>query len=144
MSVRVGDILGAINSIDDRVRASARKAVSRFTIALAGQCREICPVSPTDPKHPYYIGTSGALRGSINSTPATIEGDVVFSYVGAGSNVNYAIFVHEILTNNHRYPGAPNPKAQAKFIEEPMSTMRPRFTEFCAAAMRSDLAGGGA
>lgn len=64
---------------------------------------------------------TGALAGSGRVEPPSVNASGVEVEIGyGGSAATYAIYVHERLDLNHRYAGAKNSQAQAKFLEEPV------------------------
>src|SRR4051794_31506474 len=74
---------------------------------VAGESREICPVSSPDPKNPNYTGHSGFLRDSETSLPAEFGGGKITKVIGY--NASYAAAVHEDLEAVHDYAGSGNP-----------------------------------
>jgi hypothetical protein len=63
---------------------------------------------------------TGALAGSGRVTSPSVNASAVEVTIGyGGAAAPYAIYVHEMMELNHKYPGAKNASAQAKFLEEP-------------------------
>lgn len=122
------DVSGFIASLQGPIRAriigaatAATNEIAEMTLARA---RELCPVSPTNPTHEHYLGTSGALRDSGTAKPAELRGNEIRAEVGF--HTNYAAAVHERLDANHKYPGAANPNAQAKYLSTAADEIRPK------------------
>jgi hypothetical protein len=120
---------GLAAGIEARKRA-AIDAANEFAEHIGSEAQELVPVSPTDPKHPLYIGTSGALRDSFTVMPAEINLNGIT--VELGYNTDYAAAVHERPDAVHRYPGAVNPGAQWKYLEDPMRENNDKFGPFVA------------
>lgn len=135
MASDLDNMLKNIERWSDRKIAAAVLAVDDVAEVLKGRAQELCPVSPTDPKHPYYTGTSGSLQGSISKTDARVAGNEIRAEVG--SNTIYAAAVHERTDVNHRYPGAPNPQAQAKYLEAPLLELKNTAMPSIAEAIRN-------
>lgn len=73
---------------------------------------------------------TGALAGSGRVTVPSVNAagvEVTIGYGGAAAK--YAIYVHERLDLNHKYPGAKNAQAQAKFLEQPVLEGAPGIGE---------------
>ena len=69
---------------------------------------------------------TGALAGSGRVTAPSVNAASVEVTIGyGGAAAPYAIYVHERLDLNHKYPGAKNAAAQAKFLEEPVLKAAP-------------------
>lgn len=102
---------------------------------VMAEAKELCPVSPTDPKHPLYIGTSGALQNSGSVGEVKVENNEIS--VTVGFNQRYAAAVHERTAVNHRYPGAVNPKAQAKFLSVPLIKARHNAKDYIAEKVKN-------
>jgi hypothetical protein len=63
---------------------------------------------------------TGALAGSGRVTSPSVNATAVEVTIGyGGAAAPYAIYVHEMTELNHKYAGAKNASAQAKFLEEP-------------------------
>lgn len=134
------DISGFLSSMGEarrRAEAAALRGLDQGGEALLARSKKLVPVSPTNPKHPGYTGTSGALRDSGTTAPATISGTIVTKEVGY--HTNYAAAVHERLDLNHRYPGAPNPNGQAKFLEQPAKEMASKIAAMIHRAISEAL-----
>lgn len=71
---------------------------------------------------------TGALAGSGRVTLPSVNASSVEVEIGyGGAAAPYAIYVHERLDLNHRYPGAKNARAQAKFLEQPVLEAAPKL-----------------
>lgn len=142
------NLLSNLERIGQAKLDAAIQACNELGEKILADAKELCPVSPTSESSPYfigerpinsskgqYIGTSGSLRDSGTATKAElIDGKIV---VEVGFDTDYAAAVHERLNANHKYPGAVNPNAQAKYLEVPINEMRPRAMAYIAEAMRS-------
>lgn len=136
------DISGFLKALSgealQRAQTAAKRAMDRGGEAILARARKLAPVSPTNPQHPLYIGTSGSLRDSGTALPAEIDaaGNVTKQI---GFNTNYAAAVHERLDQNHRYPGAVNPNAQAKFLEQPLKELAAKVAEMVANEVKKEF-----
>lgn len=69
---------------------------------------------------------TGALAGSGRVTVPSVNASGVEVEIGyGGAAAPYAIYVHERLDLNHKYAGAKNAQAQAKFLEQPVLEAAP-------------------
>lgn len=118
---------------------AAAQAAGEFAEVVMSESKEECPVSPTDPNHPLYIGTSGALRDSGTVGEVQVTADKIS--VEEGYNVDYAAAVHERLDANHQYEGRVNANAKAKFLEDPLKRNAPGFGPYVADAMKEAIGG---
>lgn len=134
--------LEGTNNFLDNIRAwatrkqeAARVAVEEVAEQIITEAKTLCPVSPTDPQHPLYIGTSGALQRSGSVLPTRIENG--FLIVMFGFNTGYALAVNERTWVNHRYPGAVNDQAQAKYLSIPILRWGYKWLAYVAEAVRN-------
>lgn len=117
--------INAIQSHAKDVRDRAARAVETFGERVMARSQELVPVSPTNPAHELYIGTSGALAHSGTVKDAVWSGSTVVVLLGYG--VRYAAAVHEDVDADHEYEGRVNELAQAKFLEQPMRELAKAF-----------------
>lgn len=139
MSFDFRQFLSGIERAEQRQLDAATAAAGEFAEHVMAESQELVPVSPTDPKHPLYIGTSGALQDSGSVKDAKVDADGV--EVEIGYNTDYAAAVHERLDVNHKYPRRVKEKAQAKYLSEPMEKNAPKFGPFVADAMKGAIGG---
>lgn len=139
MSFDISQFLNGLARGEQRQLDAAREAAGEFAEHVMSESQELVPVSPTNPKHPLYIGTSGALQDSATVKDAEVTAEKV--EVAIGYNTDYAAAVHERLDANHQYPGRVKEKAQAKYLSEPMETNAPKFGPFVAERMKGATGG---
>lgn len=73
---------------------------------------------------------TGTLAGSGQVRPPSVNASSVEVTIGyGGAAAKYALYVHERLDLNHKYPGAKNAQAQAKFLEQPVLEGAPKLGE---------------
>src|SRR4051794_36519310 len=98
-----------------KMQAAVAAAMDAMTNDLLGRAQREAPVE------------EGTLRGSgeanVEVTPTRITGEVSFSTV-------YAARQHEEVTWKHEKGG------KAKYLEDPLKAMAPRYLSALAAAMR--------
>jgi len=123
----------AADNFQDKEDAAVQ-ATAEYAEVIMADSQEIVPVSPTDPKHPNYTGTSGELRDSGTVGEVVVKGDEIS--VEEGYNTDYAAAVHERLAVNHQYPGRVNEKAQAKYLEVPMKARAAGYAPYVAQRMQ--------
>ena len=131
------ELIRNLQAAESRATAAAARACGEFAEYVLAESQELCPVSPTNPNHPLYIGTSGALRDSGTVKAPVVSGGTI--NVEIGYNADYAAAVHERLDAAHRYPGAGNPRGQAKFLESAIRDNAERFTEYVGEAVRKAI-----
>lgn len=151
------DISGFVASlrgpVRQRIEQAAIAGTDEVAEAILARARELCPVSATNPwatsettgrkiRNPYYTGTSGALRDSGTVTPAELRGLQIVAEVGF--HTDYAAAVHERLDASHKYPGAVNPQAQAKFLEAAANEIGPKAPEHVLGRMQQAMSQGDA
>ena len=137
MSFNPLPFLAGVAAARDKQLEAAKDAAGLFAEQVLADSQELVPVSPTDPKHPLYLGTSGALRDS--GVVGEVEMGAGTITVELGYNTDYAAAVHEVLEANHQYPGAINPNAQAKYLSTPIAERADQFAPFVAEQMREAL-----
>lgn len=91
-----------------RIHSEIAKEIDRINLDILRDSKTVPPRVPVD---------TGALQGSGHVEPATIQGSVVsgqLTYGGAygGSEVDYAVHVHENMAATYKRPGA-----GPKFVE---------------------------
>lgn len=165
MPTGLDDMLRNLRAFGDRTVAAAVGAVDEFAEVVLAESKDLCPVSATNPfvteevitksgrrvtrkvknrkgkpkKNPYYNGHPGKLRDSGVARPATLDaaGRIGVELGYGGGTADYAAAVHENLKANHKYPGAVNPQAQAKFLEVPLVARGPDLLPHVADAVKA-------
>lgn len=119
------------------VNATLAAFGDRYLQALAVGLREWDEERMTESKELCPVDT-GALRSTGHAEDVVREGDVltgVLSYggvAGSGTDVGYAVYVHENLEAHH-------PVGQAKFLEQPVREAEPHFVTDLAESVRAQL-----
>lgn len=101
-------------AVQAAVARGATKGARKVAIDLQGQARRRTPVD------------TGRLRSSI---AYRVEGGVAI----VGTNVKYAVYVHENLNARH-------PTGQAKFLEEPALERSPLYRRWLRESMAEEVA----
>ena len=112
MSVR---FTSNVNTAKSELRDRKRQALNAAGLTISGTAKTLTPVE------------TGRLRSSI--THAIISD----SRVDVGTNVEYAVYVHEILDAYH-------PVGEAKFIEKAMAREARRVEDLVRRALTTGLA----
>lgn len=124
----LAEMLSNIDRWEQRKIDAARDGMREVTEMVMAESWDLCPVSPTDPNHEHYTGHPGNLQQSGYASEPKIEGNSIVVEMGYNAKTadgrDYAAAVHERTAVNHRYPGASNPKAQAKFLSVPLIRAR--------------------
>ncbi|HEX8342224.1 MAG TPA: HK97 gp10 family phage protein [Tepidisphaeraceae bacterium] len=139
MSFDTSQFLSRLRAAKAAQMEAAAQATGEFAEHVMSESKELVPVSPTDPAHPQYLGTSGALRDSGTVGEVKVDGRGV--EVEFGYNADYGAAVHERLDANHEYEGRVNPKAQAKYLEQPIRENTEKFGPYVADAMKGAVGG---
>lgn len=116
----MGKLVASRIQIDDRelrrVLDKAKNATQTLARALYEEGNEIFNESQR-----LVPVVTGALAGSGRVTSPSVNATAVEVTIGyGGAAAPYAIYVHERTELDHKYPGAKNAAAQAKFLEEPV------------------------
>jgi hypothetical protein len=115
---------------NEAVRRAATVATGKFMEASLTQAAELAPVgappfSPNDP-------TPGTLVASAHAEPPEISGDKIT--VKGGFNTVYAAVQHEDLEFRHH-------QGQAKYFEQPLREMAPKFLPYVAERVKPAMEG---
>jgi hypothetical protein len=111
MSMDVRQFVDALNKLPAKVIDAARRGADVAGEHVLGDAQQLAPVA------------TGFLQSSATALPAEVHGTRVTKTIGF--NANYAVPVHEILTNHH-------PTGQAKFLETAMRNNQAKVTQFIA------------